>query len=374
MIDFDKFVVMKEDFLRELNIAIDRVIEEKESMNLDYDLIEKSLGLMLRNVRSLDVNSISAITPIKKEEMLKITLDFFKSIDYEFHKKTIDTILHQSENIKMNIYNIHEVKDFRKEDKLGFLKYTHNGNVESRSGFARVNIPTRRELDSEEEKLLNNDECTLEDLYTVVHETAHLFDLDLEKSKTDREQLQGGGGKRKERITRELLGEATAISFEGLLSEYLLNNTNISKYAIQEMDALRLNSDLQDARIVYAKLLLAKEKNKNGEITSEFVEKFMRDNGFSTQYIRRMADDIINNPRGMLYQKRYALGTLISPTIIRVYKEKGTSALKEYLEEAKNENFEGALKALGIDINDQGINQLIKNIREYVSNLNIKVK
>lgn len=374
MVDFDEFVVMRENFLRELNIAVDRVIKEKESMKLEYDLIEKSLGVMIRNVKKLEVNPISALTPIKKENMIKITLDFFKSIDPEFHKKAINTILQQNENIKMNIYNIHEVKDFSKEDELGLLKYTHNGNVECRGGFARVNVPTRRELDSEEEKILSKDECALEDLYTIVHETTHLFDLDLEKDKTDREQLRGGGEKRKERTTRELLGEATTIAFEGLLSEYLLNNTNISKYAIQEMDILKLNSYLQDARMVYSKLLLAKEKGKNGEITLEFVEKLMRDNGFSTQDIRRMANDIIHNPHGMLYQKRYALGTLISPTIIKKYKEEGPIALKEYLEEAKNENFEGALKVLGIEINDQGLNQLIKNLREHVANLNMKAR
>lgn len=374
MVDFDEFVVMREDFLRELNIAVDKVIKEKESIKLDYDLIEKSLGVMLRNVRNLEVNPISALTPIKKEDMIKITLDFFKSIDSEFHKKAINTILQQNENIKMNIYNIHEVKDFSKEDELGLLKYTHNGNVECRSGFARVNVPTRREVYSEEQKILSGDECLLEDLYTIVHETTHLFDLDLEKDRIDRDQLQGGEGKRKEKTTRELLGEATTIVFEDLLSEYLLNNTSISKYAIQEMYALRLNSNLQDARMVYSKLLLAKEKGKSGEITSEFVEKLMRDNGFTTQYIRKIANDIIHNPRGMLYQKRYALGALISPTIIKKYKEEGVGALKEYLEEAKNENFEGALKNLGIEINDQGLNELIKNLREHITNLNMKAR
>ena len=374
MVDFDEFVVMRENFLRELNIAIDKVIKEKESMALDYDLIEKALGAMVRNVKSINEKPVAICTPIKKGDMKKITLDFFESIDSELHKKAIDTILQQTDNIRMNIYNIHEVKDFSEEDELGLLKYTHNGNVESRDGFARVNVPTKRELDSQEEKLLSKDECALEDLYTIVHENTHLFDLDLEKGKPDRDQLQGGGGQRKERITRELLGEATTIAFEGLLSDYLSNNTNISKYAIEEMDILRLNSNLQDARMVYAKLVLAKEKNKNGEITLEFVEKLMRDNGFSTQYIRRMANDIIHNPRGMLYQKRYALGALISPTIIKKYREEGLGTLKRYLEEAKNENFEGAMKVLGIELNEQGINQLIVNMREYVASLNTRVR
>lgn len=77
MIDFDKFVVMRENFLKELNIAIDKVIEEKETMNLDYALMEKALGAMLRNVKRLEEHPITILIPIKKEEVLKIVLDFF---------------------------------------------------------------------------------------------------------------------------------------------------------------------------------------------------------------------------------------------------------------------------------------------------------
>ena len=86
MIDFDKFVVMRENFLKELNIAIDRVIEEKESINLDYDLMERALGVMLRNVKRLEETPITVLIPIKKEKILKMVLEFFKSIDSEFNR------------------------------------------------------------------------------------------------------------------------------------------------------------------------------------------------------------------------------------------------------------------------------------------------
>lgn len=372
MVDFDNSVVMREKFLNKLNIAIDKVIREKESINLDYDLIEKALGIMLRNVRSVDTGKISIVTPIKKEEMLKIVLDFFKSIDSEIYKKAIDTILQQTENIKMNIYNLHEVKDFTKKDDNGFPVYSSGAEVEYTNGFAAVHIPIKRELDSKEEKILGKEECTLEDLYTIVHEISHLFDLDLDFGKPDRDELQGKKGKQKRRITRELLGEATAISFEGMLTEYLLEKGIYSKEAIQEMSNLTLNSLLQDARLVYAKLLLAREKIKNGEIKLEFVEKFMRDNNFSIQYIRMMAYNIINDPRNMLYEKRYALGGLIAPTIIKKYREEGAETLKRYLEEAKNENFEETMAVLGIELNEQGINQLVSNVKEQISRINIK--
>ena len=372
MVDFDEFVAMKENFLKKLNIAIDKVIREKESMDLDYDLLEKALGAMIRNNKSIDESPITVVTPIKKEEMLKVTLDFFESIDPELHKKAVDTILQQTDNIKMRIYNLHKIKDFKKRDEKGIPEYTRGANVYSRNGYATVHIPIKRELNSEEEKLLNKDECTLEDLYVMVHEIAHLFDLDLDLGRPDRAEIEGKEEERKERITRELVGEATAISFEGMLSQYLLENGIYSKDAIQEIANLNMNSFLQDARLVYTKLLLAREKTKNGEITLEFVEKFMRDNGFSVQYIRKMAYNIIHDPRDMLYKKRYALGGLIAPTIIKKYREEGAGTLKRYLEEAKKENFEGALNALGIQLNEEGLSKLIANMREWVSRINPK--
>lgn len=368
MVDFDEFIVMRKRFLEELNIAIDKVIEEKESMDLDYDLLEKGLGRMIKNVRSKEVGPISVITPIKKEEMLQVTLNFFKSIDSELYKKAVNTILQQSKNIKTRIYNIHQIEDFNKEDSFGLLKHTRNGCVQSKNGFATVNIPVREKIDSDKEFVLNKDECTLNDLYVVVHEISHLFDLDFDLEILDGEKI----AEPKIRITRELLGEATASSFEGMLSEYLLKNGIYSQEAIQEIDKLNINSFLQDARLVYAKLVLAKEKSKNEEIKLEFVEKFMRDNGFSIQYIRNMAKRIIDDPRNMLFEKRYALAGLISPTIIKKYNAEGASVLKRYLKEAKSENFVGALAALGIELNENGISQLIANMQERISNMDTR--
>lgn len=66
MVDLDEFIVMREETLEELNIAIEKVIEEKESMGLDYDLLEKVLGTMIKSVKSEDVGPISVVTPIKK--------------------------------------------------------------------------------------------------------------------------------------------------------------------------------------------------------------------------------------------------------------------------------------------------------------------
>ena len=366
MIDFDKFIVMKESFLKKLNIAIDEVINEKESLDINYDLLEKVLEAMIKNNRFMYNGHITTVVPIKKSEMLNVTLDFFKSIDIDFYRKAIDTILQKNNNIKMNIYNSHNIKSYEKRDNNNLLEYTPGGSVQSRNGLATVNIPTKTELNSKEEKILDNDTCTLEDLYTVVHEIAHLFDLNLENQRNITDET------RRKENTRQLTGEATAIAFEGLLTEYLLKNNLFSRDGIQQIEKKRLNSSIQDAILVYAKLLLSKEKSKNGEITLNFIEKLMRDNNLSTQYVRKMAYDIINIPRSMLFQNRYALGGLIAPTIIKAYKENGSVALKKYLEYTKNSDLEKALKTIGIEMNIQGINTLKKNYNEQLQVLNAK--
>lgn len=115
MVNFDEFVVMQEGFLNKLNLAVDKSIHEKKSMNLDYDYIERALKLMVNN-RNAKMSSVSTVVPIKKEEMIKTSLEFFESIDEELYQKVIDIVLANSNDIKLNIYNVHSINDFRKKD------------------------------------------------------------------------------------------------------------------------------------------------------------------------------------------------------------------------------------------------------------------
>jgi len=373
MVDFDEFVVMKEGFLKKLNIAIDTIIEEKQSMKLDYDIIEKVLKAMIKN-RNVSNSAVSVVVTIDRNQLLSITLDFFNSIDSEFYKKAIEIILQQNNDIKINIYNVHDVSNFKKRDEDNFVEHTPYGVVQTRNGHALVNIPTRTELEGEEENIVNKKDCTLEDLYAVVHEIAHLFDLNLDIGKPTKNEIAGEKETYEDNITRELTGEATTIAFEGLLSEYLLKNTAYPKAAIQQISNNRINSCLQKARIVYSRLLLAREKMERGEIALDFIEKLMRDYNLSIQDVRYMASSIINSPKDMLMHNRYAIGGLLAPTIIKTYKTKGSDALKRYLEEAKKCDLESALKQIGIQLNDEGINEVIRNFQEHMQLYNLDIK
>lgn len=371
MVNFDEFVVMQEEFLNKLNVAVDKIIREKKSMNLDYDYIEKALKLMVNN-RNAKMSPVSIVVPIKKEEMIKTSLEFFESIDDELYQKVIDVVLADDKDIKLNIYNVHSINDFRKKDENNFLKYTTYGVVQNNYGCALVNIPMSSELTKKEADVINKNNPMLEDLYLMVHELSHLLDLNLDIGKATKKEIAGKQGIYEVNITRELTAEATAIAFEGLLSEYLIENKAYPRAAIQQISNRRINSCLQKARIVYTKLILAREKEEKGKISLDFIENNMRNYGLSVQGVRGIANDIINYPDDMLMQNRYAIGGLIAPTIVKTYKEKGAEPIKSYLEYAKQCNLKSALNQIGIQLDREGIERLNSNFKEYKQLYNLE--
>ena len=139
-IDFGKFVVMRENFIKELNKAVDRIIEEKKDLKMDYDFIEKALKGMLKGKKSIiepeksvkdkimnkrvNDEDENAVIPINNGQVLKLTLDFYKSIDPELYKQVINIILQQDKSIKINVYNIHDIQDFDTRDENNLKEYS----------------------------------------------------------------------------------------------------------------------------------------------------------------------------------------------------------------------------------------------------------
>lgn len=245
------------------------------------------------------------------------------------------------------------------------MKYTTYGVVQNSYGCALVNIPTSSELTKKEANIINKNNPTLEDLYLIVHELSHILDLNLEIGKTTKKEIAGEQEIYEDNITRELTAEATAIAFEGLLSDYLLENKAYPKAAIQQISNRRINSCLQKARTVYTKLILAREKEEKGKISLDFIENNMRNYGLSVQGVRGIANNIVNYPDDILMQNRYAIGGLIAPTIVKTYKEKGAEPIKAYLEYAKQCDLKLALNQIGMQLDNEGIERLNSNFKEY---------
>lgn len=370
----DELLPMNSSFLEQLNRAIDRTIREKQRFDMDYNMLENVLEAIVKNQRFRQEGPVDKIIPIKKSEILSVALNFFESIDEEYYNEAVKIILGQRDRTKMGIYNTHTVENFNEKDENGLPTYTKGGDVTTYYGNSYVHIPLQERISKKESKLLAEDEGTLEDLYTVVHEITHLFDLNKEDTDVTTQQItQADRGSQKRKITRELLGEATTIAFEGLLTDYLLQKRLYPEAAIKDVANIRANSSLSDARIAYAKLVLAAEKERSGEITLDFIEKMMKQNNMSVQDVRRTARRVIDDNKGALYRNRYAIGGLVAPTIIKAYKSdkvNGTHALKAYLKAVYDDNLIGALKAIGIELNEQGINTLVRNMKGRDAKIN----
>lgn len=377
MADLDNVIVMREKFLEELNKAIDVTIKEKERMKINYDWLEKITEKMVQN-RSNNRKKYSVanvkrnrflrpfeLSTISTDEMVKLALEFFKSIDENIYKLAVQTILQQKEKISMYVYNIHNIKDFSETEDNGIIKYATDGSVVYDNGNAIVHIPLG---DKKKENI--GSICSLRDAYVLVHEISHLFDVNLEDT-LPKIRLSEQEERREKPVkineTRELLAETTAIAFEQLFRDYLLQNTLYSKEEILHNQRNRIKSVYNHAESVYANLLLARIKEKNGKISNEDIEEIMRNNNLSVQDARFIARSVISDKGNMQMHKRYAIAGLLAPTIVQKYrkdKEQGKVLLKRYLEEIKKNNFKGALSTFEITTSSEDISKLIQVLNE----------
>jgi len=364
-----------EEMLKRINDVADKVIREKRRVNIDYELLEKILRKRLNETVRRNSSNIEIVIPIKKEIMIKTALDFLKSLDEEFYKKATALILQEDNKIKMNIYNKHKIKEYGQEDEFGVREFTETGEVDTYRGRANINIPIEGQLKKGKEEILEENTGTLKDLYILVHEITHLFDFDITKTSPKKEELLGKKSKYIHSLVRDMLCETTTFMFEDLLTDYLLKEGVYSKDAIKQENNRRINSSIGDSRLVYTQLLLAKEKEKNGVITKDSVERLMRENNISPMQVQKIAMQLVNNKDSMLFRNRYALAGIIEPTKEKKYnddKEDGIKVIKQYLKETKEDNLEGVFEILGIEKNENGINELIKNMKERESDNDIE--
>ncbi len=363
--------VIEQNILDKLNNSIDRVIADKNRYNLDYEFIEETLEKLLKDRRIVGMGKTTILTNVSKEQALREILQFFKSVDEEFCNKAIKVILQQNEKVKMNIYNINSIRRLDKEDENGIEEYDYIGSVSSNRGKATVHIPLGEDLNAENTKKIGStNHCTIDDLCTIVHEISHLFDFEIDDTLPSRNKLLNPDirkGLRKYNLTRELLTETTATVFEGIFADYLLQNTKYCKTETKQNIITKQVSFLIDAQYVHAKLFLAREKEKSGIISQNFIKQTMKQKHLSKSYVKYLATCITKDIHNMQFERRYAFAGLIAPTIIKKYRQnpkEGAEQLKKYLSYVKQDNFEEALGVFGITWDREGIDQMIRNVKE----------
>lgn len=360
IMDLNELMIVNEQELEELNKAIDRISQEKSRINFNRDILERLMERIEKVIPYREESEIRIITPIRYNEMLKLVMDFYKSIDEEIYQKVKKYVFQQEKGVNFYIYNPYKIDKEKLDSKIG-IKYS--GVITEGYNWCEIHIPLTEQVNFLRNKKnieLDNiiPEATLQDAYAMVHEIGHVLDFNIDQMRL------GKANEGKKGVTRQLLTESTSLALEKMFSKYLLKNKIFSKEIIQAIDNIKENLVRDDCRTTYYKLMLYKEKEKNGQITEEFLEKIMRDKNFSRNEIRIIVKALINDNSRVWYQERYAIAKLIAPSIVKKYEEGDISAIKEYLQSTQEGNLKDALLAIGIENNKNGIEVLFKNLQE----------
>lgn len=210
---------------------------------------------------------------------------------------------------------------------------------------------------------LEKDTATLADAYIMAHELAHTFDMYLDNI------LDSKGKKIKDVAEINILTESTAIAFEELFTKYLFqkNIINDSKY-IKNIIISRKNNDCTQTEKSYGRLVMVNKIKRNGEITKNDVLEILSKLGLTPAQKNRYIKLLIKEgPRLFETSIGYAISGMISPTIEKNIEDGNIENVKEYLKYSHVTDFEKALNALEISMDEKGLNKLQSNVQKTLN-------
>ena len=162
------------------------------------------------------------------------------------------------------------------------------------------------------------------------------------------------------------LSETTAIFFENVLGDYLISKDPNNRVVVEQILRDRIMSNRSLTEMVGFKTSLMIEKEENGWVSDERTRDIAAAFGMT---LDEGKESVTESP--FLYSDRkYVLAELFVPTMIKKYKEnkeEGNKRILKYLKAVKNNDFRGALSAFDITLNRAGLEELLKNLREYES-------
>lgn len=330
------------------------------------EFLEKMMRKCLDITKYQNFSPNASVKTLKKWEVISIVLDFYKSIDDELYKKVFDVVMNIDSKKKFNIYDIEtalggfnqrdfEYKNFRKYELSPFNISHENKDI--------VYIPLKSNSLSGPIKL-EKDTATLTDAYIMTHELAHTFDIYLDNI------LDSKGENIKDVAERNILTESTAIAFEELFTKYLFqkNIINDSKY-IENIIINRNNNDCTQTEKSYGRLVMVNKIKRNGEITKNDVLEILNKLDLTPEQKNRYIKLLIKEgPRWLEISIGYAISGMISPTIEKNIEDGNIESVKEYLKYSQITDFEKALNALGISMDEEGLNKLQNNAQKALNN------
>lgn len=335
------------NFLQDFNTAINNVNKEIENDKYMQDanfcqFIKDSMDMICTRTSYINEVPIKQLSVIQEDKMFETISDFFKSIDNEFYDKSSKILDNKYPNTKVYIY------DFHKDDPNNLTHYY----VHYSSQKTKVFLPLRYSLTQEDANKIDyeygEDFCTIDDLYSIVHEISHLFDINPEDF-ADTPTL-----------TRDILTEVTPGIFENFLSSYLLKNGIFNPDSIINKKARTNNKLVTHANVARIKLLFSQIQKSKGTITEIDIKDVSKTENLNNTEFKNILYLITYSNISIIENKRYALCAMYSPMIFekcRTHSGKTVELLKKYLNETSdNLPFADILKGVGIDIK-QDINK-----------------
>lgn len=327
-----------DDKLQMLNGFIHENLKNRRN-STDYNLLHTISGMMTRGLNVKDRNISEITKPSTEDQTKEIALQFFKDLDQELYEK-VKNIVEGNSEIDFNMYKLDKTEDFSRTKSDGMPVHTKTPCVISKDGKSAVYVPCKG---------------TVEDVYLLVHELSHTFDL-----------IQN------DNPTRNMLGEVTPYCFEAMLSQYLVKNGIATKEEVTSREKGNIVSHYDDGVETFAKLELMGIKEQQGKIKQEDITVMQKRYGITNRQLGYVLGRLAQSEPNVDYKARYMIAQLIYPHYMEQYEQNPQNTIKtmkEYFEQIKTNNFEGSLGTLGISPSIDSVQGLIETANKRISNL-----
>lgn len=322
--------------LPNLNKFIYENMQNRER-STDYNLLYRISKIMSTELKIKDRHINEITKPISEKQTKEVTLQFFKELDQELYEKA-KKIIDGNSDIGFNMYMLDGNEDFSKTKSDGMPVHTKIPCVFSRNGKSAVYMPYKG---------------TIEDIYLLVHELSHTFDIGKNNNST-----------------RNMLSEVTPACFETMLNQYLIEKGIATKEDTTNREMGRIVHYYDDAVETFAKLELIKIKEQQENIKHKNFIEIQKKYGITNRQLSYVLRRLANSGSNVDYKARYMNALLIYPHYMEQYTEnpqKAIRTLKEYFKQIKANNFENSLKTLGI-------NPCIESIQKLVETTNRRIE
>ena len=208
-----------------------------------------------------------------------------------------------------------------------------------------------------------NLEGTLKDVYILIHELMHDFEL-----KTDNN------------ITNNFLSEIVSITFEKILFHYL-KTIGCNGLDILSFEKERCNNTYNGVVNSLYEIMIINVKKTHGKLSLESIKEYIKQhpcdiwNNISDYELLSNLNDLKDDNKTYLYNLRYVIGQLVSVKLIDNYKDNLQLAdvLIDFIKlDIKDNNIKNRLKILNISVDN--ISSLIQEYEKYYKNISVRIK